>query len=349
MPTLQLVLDNLLSRHFSENSPGAVVLVAKGDEVLYLQGAGLANLKTRAPITPETTFRLASVSKQFTAMCVHLLEQQGQLKLTNKLSVYFPELIHFGEIQLLHLLNHTSGLPDFEEYIPEDQTDQLTDEDVLRITAAQEKALFSPGSQYRYSNTAYVLLGLLVEQVSGVSYADFLQANAFNPLHIQHTMLYQAQAQIPNRAMGYRGDAAGAFSLSDQNIGTATRGDGCIYTSAQDYLKWHLALQNNFLFNIKSSLGINYSTVDAGKHWYYSMGWFFAKDNDGNSELFHSGDTSGFTNLVMHLPQQETLVACFSNIANNQPFLNDLLQELKQFPESHPRSELVYHLPELTR
>lgn len=342
-------LDALLDRHFTASTPGAVLLVAKGKEVVYLGSRGVANLQTAAAITPDTTFRLASVSKQFTAMCIHLLAQQGLLQLTDRLSLYFPELGHWPEVQLLHLLNHTSGLPDFEEHIPESQQAQLTDEDVLQITAQQKSLLFSPGSQYRYSNTAYVLLGLLAERVSGKNYADVLQEYIFRPLGMQHSILYRADASIPNRAMGYRLDSNGDFILSDQNIGTATRGDGCIYTSAVDYLRWWQALENNSLFNITNQLESAASSIDNVRGWKYSMGWFISDFGNGKYEFCHSGDTSGFTNLVLLQPEHDTLVACFSNIAQNHTFLSELLHELKQFPEFCPKSELVYHLQELTR
>ncbi|WP_170114103.1 serine hydrolase domain-containing protein [Pontibacter mucosus] len=342
-------LDALLDRHYTANTPGAVLLVAKGKEVVYSGSRGLANLQTGAAITPDTTFRLASVSKQFTAMCVHLLAQQGLLQLTERLALYFPELIHWREVQLLHLLNHTSGLPDFEEHIPENQQTQLTDEDVLQITAQQKALLFSPGTQYRYSNTAYVLLGLLAERVSGISYADVLQEYIFNPLGMQHSILYGVDASIPDRAMGYRQASNGGFIIADQNIGTATRGDGCLYTSALDYFRWWQALKNHPLFNITNQPKTKYSSIDDSKGWKYSMGWFVSDIGNGKYEYCHSGDTSGFTNLVLRQPEHDTLVACFSNIAQNHTFLHELLQELKGFPEFSPKSALAYHLQELTR
>lgn len=348
-PTLHHTLDTLLDRYYTSQTPGAVLLLAKGKEIVYLRGNGLANLATGEAIGPETTFRLASVSKQFTAMCVHLLAQQQKLHLSDKLSLYFPELAQFGSIQLLHLLHHTSGLPDFEEHIPENQTAQLTDEDALRITASHPSLLFSPGTQYRYSNTAFILLGLLVERVSRMNYAAFLQENIFAPLGMSHSILYQADAAIPNRALGYSGAAAGGFILSDQHIGTATRGDGCLYTSAVDYLRWWQALENSSLFNISNQLTTTSASIDDAKGWKYSMGWFVADIGNGKYEYCHSGDTSGFTNLVLRQPEHNTLVACFSNIAQNHTFLNELLQALQPFPEFCPKSELAYHLQELTR
>lgn len=342
-------LDALLDRHYIASTPGAVLLVAKGKEVVYSGSRGRASLQTGAAITPDTIFRLASVSKQFTAMCIHLLAQQGLLQLSDRLSSYFPELGHWPEVRLLHLLNHTSGLPDFEEHIPESQQAQLSDEDVLRITAQQKALLFSPGSQYRYSNTAYILLGLLAERASGKNYADVLQEYIFRPLGMQHSILYEADALIPNRAMGYRLDSNADFILSDQNIGTATRGDGCIYTSAVDYFRWWQALENNPLFNINHQLETAASSIDNVRGWKYSMGWFVSDIGNGKYEYCHSGDTSGFTNLVQWQPEHDTLVVCFSNIAQNHTFLGELLQALQPYQEFCPKSELVHHLQELTR
>ncbi|TPE46296.1 serine hydrolase domain-containing protein [Pontibacter mangrovi] len=349
MPSLQSTMENLMRRHIQDTSPGAVLLLAREGETVFLEAAGLADLGQKTTLTPHSTFRLASVSKQFTAMGVLLLAQQGMVNLQDQLSLFIPELAHFKGVQLQHLLNHTSGLPDFEEFIPEHQARQLRDEDVLRLTAAQKTAFFAAGSMYRYSNTAYVLLGLLVERVSGIEYGEFLQKRMFEPLQMQNSILYSATATIPHRALGYRRDETGHFILSDQTIGTATRGDGCIYTSAPDYLKWLTALEVSSLFNINDQLEKYSSSIDPAKGWRYSMGWFMSEVGNGQLEYCHSGDTSGFTNLVIRLPRHKSQIICFSNIANNQLFLSDLLQELQQFPAFCPESELVQHLQELTR
>ncbi|GAB3818067.1 hypothetical protein GCM10028895_14880 [Pontibacter rugosus] len=163
------------------------------------------------------------------------------------------------------------------------------------------------------------------------------------------SLLYQTDADIPHRAMGYAKTAAGKFILSDQSIGSATRGDGCMYTSAVDFLKWHQALNSNTLFNINNTLKNNLTSVDAEAGWYYGMGWFYEQLPKDDYLLLHSGDTCGFTNLVMRYPKQDVLVVCFSNIANNQNFLQELLQVLKGFPELMPSSQLAWQLPQLTR
>ncbi|GHA55723.1 serine hydrolase domain-containing protein [Pontibacter akesuensis] len=349
MPELQEKLDALLARHYAATTPGAVLLLTKEDKVTYQGHCGLADVVSKAAITADTTFRLASVSKQFTAMCLHLLAQQQRINLQDELGFHFPELAHLGSVRLWHLLCHTSGLPDFEEHIPAQQTAQLTDEEVLEITAAQPSLLFPAGTQFRYSNTGYVLLGLLVERITSMGYDDFLQEHIFRPLHMHRSTLYRANTTIPNRAMGYAADGAGSFILADQSLGSATRGDGCIYTSATDYLKWHRALTQLPLFNITNQLNTYYTQIDSVDAWRYGMGWFQERLFTGQHLLLHSGDTCGFTNLVIRQQEPDLLFACFSNIANNQPFLQELLQVLAEFSDFLPPSDLVWQLPWLTR
>ena len=339
-----------MQANYSADKPGAALLVAVGGEVLYSKGFGLADLATATPITPVTNFRLASVSKQFTAMCIHLLQRQKLLQYDDTLLRFFPGFNKFGEeITLRHLLTHTSGLPDYENFIDADRPNQVSDEEVLELMAAQNHTLFNPGTQYYYSNTGYVLLALVVEQVSGLPYGDFLQQNIFDPLGMHTSRLYEAGRAIPERAMGYACNKAGEVIFSDQSTCTATKGDGCIYTSLQDYLKWHKALEQEGPFGIERALKEVSTNIDDKQDWYYGMGWFFAKRKSGRPEMYHTGNTCGFSNLVIRIPENDALVACFSNIADNPHLLTNLLDVLEDFPGIRPESDLVRHLVELTR
>ncbi|MEJ8800688.1 serine hydrolase domain-containing protein [Pontibacter sp. H249] len=348
--SLAQALDAHLNTCYSDNQPGAAILVAKAGEVLYENCIGLANLLKGERIIPATNFRLASVSKQFTAMCVQLLQQQGLLKYEDKLSDFFPELAHLsGNISIKQLINHTSGLPDYENFVPENRTEQVRDLEVLAITDAQPKLLFTPGSQYRYSNTGYVLLALLVEKVAGLPYKEFLQKYIFGPAGMEHTVLYEAGASIPNRAMGYALNAAGEVVFSDQSTCSATKGDGCIYTSLRDYLKWHEALLKYDGFNLENTLQSISTTIDDNRNWHYSMGWFYARRSNGSLEMYHTGNTCGFSNLVIRVPENQLLVVYFSNLAYNPYLLTSFLDVLQQYPETQLESDLVRQLLELTR
>ncbi|WP_157578762.1 serine hydrolase domain-containing protein [Pontibacter roseus] len=341
-------LDALLESQYSADAPGAAVLVAAQGEILYERGIGMADLSTGEPIMPHTNFRMASVSKQFTAYCVQLLVQRGLVSydaaIHNIFSGFKPAA---GQITLRHLLTHSSGLLDYEEFVEESRETQVTDEEVLAITASQSNTYFRPGTQYRYSNTGYVLLALVVERVTGQLYDDFLKENVFEPLGMQSSTLYTSGGPIAHRAMGYARDGQGGFMYSDQGTCTATRGDGCIYTSLQDYQKWHKALTQ--MQGITTALEQVAYPLQGYANGYYGMGWFCSERTSGGLELYHTGNTSGFSHLVIGIPEQEVLIAYFSNIADNPHLLTGFLDGLKRYPALCPESWLVRDLLHLTR
>lgn len=342
-------LDAHLEATYRSDAPGAALMVAVGGEVLYEQGIGIADLVTGEAITPDTTFRLASVSKQFTAMAIQLLEQEERLSYEDDLQQYFPEFpAGIGTlVTLRHLLCHTSGLLDYEEFVEEQPDWQISDEEVLAIAAAQTKTYFPSGTLYRYSNTGYVLLALVVERVSGIAYADFLQQRIFEPLGMETTMLYQKGRAIPKRAMGYARNEKGEILQADQGTCTATKGDGCIYTSVRDYLRWHQALSKQP--GMAPALGQVYAPIGGYENGFYGMGWFFSRRSSGGLEMYHTGNTSGFSNLVIRIPENDALIACFFNMADNPYLLTGFLDVLEQFPLLRPESKLVRDLLALTR
>ncbi|MHC2992846.1 beta-lactamase [Pontibacter sp. HJ8] len=347
---LQISVDAWANSICIDSGPGAAILIAAAGEVLYAKGFGVADLSTGQPITPATNFRMASVSKQFTALCVQLLEQRGMLSYEDKLLQFFPGFSSVGEsITIRHLLTHTSGLPDYENFVAETRDSQVRDEEVLEIVAAQPATYFVPGTKYRYSNTGYVLLALIVEQVSGQPYCDFLQANIFTPLGMHHTTLYASGKAISNRALGYAKDQDGQIAFSDQGTCTATKGDGCIYTSVQDYLQWHQALGSCSESGIAPVLGDVCFPLDGYAHGFYGMGWFFSGRSSGGMEMYHTGNTSGFSNLVIRIPEHDVLIACFSNLADNPHLLTGFLDTLQPFPLLRPETSLVRNLLQLTR
>jgi CubicO group peptidase (beta-lactamase class C family) len=289
------------------------------------------------------------VSKQFTATAIQLLEQQWQLSYEDSLQLFFSGFATgIGEqVTIHHLLCHTSGLLDYEDFVEERAGWQISDEEVLEIAAAQSATYFPPGSRYRYSNTGYVLLALVVEKVSGIPYDDFVQQHIFEPLGMAHTVLYEKGKFIPDRAMGYAKDSSGKFVLADQGTCTATKGDGCIYTSVRDYLRWHQALGS------KAGMAPALDSINFPLENYtgagYGMGWFYAKRSTGGLEMYHTGNTSGFSHLVIRILAQDVLVACFTNRADNPYLLTSFLDVLNLFPELRLESDLARDLIQLTR
>ena len=192
-------VDALMQR-YQGDVPGASLLVVKDGQPLIERSYGYADLEKQVKATPATDYRLASVTKQFIAASILLLRQDGKLHLDDPVRKWLPELPASDDgITLEHMLTHTSGLIDYEDLIPKDQTEQVSDNQVLQMLASEHGSYFSPGSAYRYSNTAYVLLGLVIERASGKTLPAFLRQRIFEPLAMQGTLLYEHHRGPPCR------------------------------------------------------------------------------------------------------------------------------------------------------
>ncbi len=331
--SLQKKLDSLLQTHVGKGEAGMAVLVMKNGKTLYKDGFGLSNIDAQTPITPQTNFRMASVSKQFTAACIILLENRKKLSYEDNLLKFFPDFNKEvgSQIKVKHLLTHTSGILDYEELIPDNQKEQLLDEDVLKFLKTQSKTYFKAGEKFRYSNSGFCLLEQIVEKASGQNFVTFIKANIFEPLGMNNSTIYEAGRPMPNRAMGYARNKEGKLVFSDQSITSATKGDGCVYTSLDDYVKWYQAVINNKLTNINEELKKINHQIEGVKNIHYGSGWF---NGDGTKgvELYHTGSTCGFSNAVNIVPGKQFLFICFSNIADNHGIerpIRDLLRAEK--------------------
>lgn len=308
-----------LMQPYTGNVPGASLLVIKHGKILLRRGYGMADLEHHIAAAPATDYRLASVSKQFTAAAVLLLVEDGKLKLDDSIRHWLPTLPPFADqVTLRELLSHTGGLLDYEDLIPPGTTRQLNDSDVLRMISATTRTYFSPGTAYRYSNTGYVLLGLVVEKASGMSLQDFLKQRIFAPLHMDHTLLYVHDARtVSNRAYGYS-NIDGKWQLTDQDLTSATRGDGGIYASVDDLAKWDAALYDNRLLSDASrKLAFSAHAKVVGESYQadYGFGWRITGDT-----LWHSGESIGFRNVIVRWPKQQLTVILLSNRNAPEPY-----------------------------
>ncbi|GAB3268133.1 serine hydrolase domain-containing protein [Larkinella harenae] len=324
-------LDAVMHQNFPADQPGGALLVVINGKTIYNRGVGLANQETKAPITPETNFRMASVSKQFTAMCILLLEKQKKISFDDNLLRFFPDFNpRVGQkIKLRHLLTHTSGLLDYESLLPDDRKDQIFDAEVLALLKPQDSTYFEPGSRFRYSNSAFCLLTQVVERVTKKPYRAFITENLFKPLGMSQTTLYEPNRTIPNRAMGYARNQDQTIRFSDQSVTSGTQGDGCVYTSLTDYKKWNDALVTNQLVDLPKQLSRIKYPLTGAPNGFYGLGWFLTQTKDGTPELFHSGSTCGFSNCVVWLPATKTLLVLFANLADNHRPFADILNTLK--------------------
>ncbi len=238
-------LDSTFSGIASPDSPGFAVLVKKDGKIVFEKGYGVRDLRTKAAIDAQTNFRLASFTKQFTAMAIMLLVHDGKLRYDQTLTEIFPEFPAYGKtITVRNLLNHTSGLPDYEDLMdavekvkgpiwsPEKQ---IQDADVLQLLEKESRGKFAPGTKWEYSNSGYVVLGLIAAKVSGQSFGEFLHERISAPLKMEHTLVFEkGKNEIANRAFGHseirNPPTKVRFFETDQSSTSATQGDGGIYS-----------------------------------------------------------------------------------------------------------------------
>jgi CubicO group peptidase (beta-lactamase class C family) len=317
--TAAITAANQLMQKYDGKPPGAALLVLKDGKPLLRRGYGMANLEQHIAATPATNYRLASVSKQFTAAAILLLAEDGRLQLDDSIRHWLPSLPSMtDQVTLRQLLSHTGGLIDYEDLMPADTTEQLNDHDVLRMLSATSKNYFAPGTAYRYSNSGYVLLGLVVEQASGESLPAFLQQRIFQPLHMDHTLLYvRGGPAVSHRAYGYS-EENGAWKRTDQDLTSATRGDGGIYSSIDDLAKWDAALYDDRLLSDASrrlAFRPHVKVVGEPYEASYGFGWRITGDT-----LWHSGESIGFRNVIVRWPKQHLTVILLSNRSEPEPY-----------------------------
>jgi N-acyl-D-amino-acid deacylase len=313
-------IDALFAPLTTGDSPGATVMVIRNDEVLYAAGYGSADLEHGVPITPQTPFRLASVSKQFTSMAIMILADRGELSYDDPMVKYLPELERFGEtITLRHLLTHTSGLPDYYDVLEAASTEHMPDtEQAMQFLAAWgEPPLFAPGERYEYSNPGYEMLALVVERVSGQDFGRFLEDNIFAPLGMKNTVTVvrdRAPTEIPNRALGYA-RREGAFELLDDHQLNYILGSGGLYSSVEDLALWNSALDGETLVS-RATLEAAWTPVElaGGETYPYGFGWRLGDYGGLGPRMCHSGHWLGFSNFLVRYPSQRVTIIVLSNI-----------------------------------
>jgi CubicO group peptidase (beta-lactamase class C family) len=313
-------MDALFDAYRRPNVPGVSVMATQAGRVLYKAAFGLASLEDGIPCAADTNYRLASVTKQFTAMAVMLLAERRQLALKDRLSQFFDAFPPHGQqITVQHLLHHTSGLVAYEDIIPESVTSPLTDRDVLDLLRRQTHTYFPPGSAFRYSNSGYALLALIVERVSGMSFAAFLQSRIFAPLQMNDTVAYEPGiSTVRNRAYGYTQRDHG-FERTDQSLTSSVLGDGGIYSSVQDLFKWDQALYTSQLVSrsmleLAFTPGVALPDQDAS----YGFGWFIGAYR-GEPTVWHHGETVGFRTMLQRFPRQRFTVIVLINRSEGDP------------------------------
>lgn len=317
-------IDTLFSKYNSE-TPGVSVAIVKDGKVIFKEGYGMANLEYNIPITSQTVFHVASVSKQFTTFAIYLLERQGKISLEDDIRKYIPEVPDFGTpITVKHLCYHTSGLRDQWGLLTLAgwrMDDVITKAQILKLVNKQKELNFDPGSAFMYSNTGFTLLAEIVEKVSGKAFVEFIKENIFEPLGMNSTEFYDDHEKIvKNRAYSYT-KQNGDYKKKKLNYSTV--GATSLFTTVEDLSKWILNFEKPIVgdveliekFNLPAVLDTGEKAVLAvvdNETIYHCKGQFF-RNYKGLTLYNHTGSDAGFRAYLARFPDQKFSVVLLSN------------------------------------
>ncbi len=311
-------IDSLLNSKYKKDAPGAVFLAAQNGEIIYEKSFGLSNLELAIPMNTNNVFEIGSMTKQFTAISILILSEKGKLSLSDNINKYIPDFPLGDQISIHHLLTHTSGLKDFTRLkeLNEMAKNELEPLEVIALFK-NDSLEFNPGELYKYSNSGYFLLGYIIEQVSGLTYEEFVKQNIFIPLAMNATRYNSAREIIPNRAYGYqlKDDYVNKTYIS-YSIPYST---GALISSAKDMLNWQNALLKNKLLDAQTTRKAftNY-TLNNGQKIDYGYGWHI-KNTEGTLSFEHGGSIFGFKSMGVYLPEKDIYVIGLTNCDCNSP------------------------------
>ena len=329
----------IVQAYADRNEFSGTVLVAKDGKPVYRQGFGYANRELDVEMKPEHLLRLGSITKQFTGAAILQLAEQGKLSVSDPVSKYYAAApAAWSKITIQHLLNHRSGIPSYTGlpgFFQKQSTLARTPEEIVQLT--QDMPLeFEPGSQFAYNNTGYVLLGYIIEKVSGQTYEDYLQQHIFTPLGLAHTGYDSSKALLPGRAAGY-GFADGKWNNSDYISMTLPHAAGSLYANVDDLLTWQDAL---FAGKVVSPASFAAMTTDYGNGYGYGIG---AGDFQGHKSIRHSGGIPGFSTYMSRFPDDGMTFIVLSNLesAPSNRIANELARLWLGLPAPPPPAALV--------
>jgi D-alanyl-D-alanine carboxypeptidase len=297
---------------------GVSLAVARDGAILYAKGYGYRDMAKRLPATPQTIYNIASNSKQFTAACVLLLQQDGKLNIDDKLSKYLPELPYAGEVTIREVLNHTSGLSDYLDIV--DNT-SLTPAKVYGALP-KLKLRFPPGSKYEYSNSNYIIAGLVVARVSGMSYDEFLRKRILVPLDLRSTSVGTAPKDLPDGALGYMVVKGRIVPTVQQTVAILDFPDGNVNSTVLDLVKWDDALDSGRVVD-EQMLKMMFTPSAHKTDWQDGYGLGVAMGHIGaHREIVHTGGWTGFSSENATFPDDRFAIILLSN---NDEFSKDAL------------------------
>ncbi|HCT93928.1 MAG: hypothetical protein A2X19_04960 [Bacteroidetes bacterium GWE2_39_28] len=313
-------IDSLFTSLYPTGEPGAAVLILKGEEILFQKGYGIADMNTKEVIDQNTFFNIASVSKQFSAVALMMLAEEGKLSLDDNVQKWFPEFQSplMEKISLRHLLSHTSGIPDSRDRSDRVFVTTAVDTQSYAYISTLEKLNFEPGTSYEYMNPTFQLMYSIIERSSGMSFDDFMRERIFDKASMEEATYFEAGKEIPRMAHGYLQDkTSGIFNEYDylEESFFATKADGGLYTSVTEFAKWEMALRNNILISEPSKLEAHSPKIYIADMQYnsYGYGWFIENRPGFPVKVYHTGDNGGFQIFAGRYPEKKILYLFFSN------------------------------------
>lgn len=346
-------VDKIFASWDNSESPGCAIAIIKDGEIIYKRGCGMANLENNVPITPQSVFYIGSVSKQFVAMCVALLIQEGKLSLDDDVHYYIPELPDYGApITIRHLIHHTSGIRDYLtlEDIAGIPFGFYHEVDVLKLILRQKELNFQPGEEYLYSNSGYFLLSVIIHRASGKTLRQYAEENIFKPLGMKNSRFHDNYTElIKNRASGYLSEGGGKYKNFISTFDCV--GSGGLFTSVEDLYLWdqnfyHHKVGGQEVFDLMHTVG----TLNNG----IELDYAFALDiklYKGIKTVSHGGALGGYKSALFRFPEHNFSVIILSNLSSFEPsslsyrVANVYLAEFFKEEEEKPEKIQIVNLP----
>lgn len=307
-------MDQIVQSFVTGDKFMGTVLVARGSEVLFSKGYGFANLEWNVPNTPDTKFRLGSVTKQFTAASILLLEERGKLSVSDPVKKHMPDApAAWDKVTLYHVLTHTSGIPSFTGFPDYVKLEPFATTAAELVARFRDRPLeFQPGEKFNYSNSGYVLLGYLIERISGMPYERFVRENIFTPLGMKDSGYDSNSAVIARRAAGYVPGKAGAENAGYINM-TVPHGAGALYSTTEDLLKWEQGLFGGKLLKPAS---LDKMTTPFKQNYAFGLG---VDTTAGRKKISHGGGIEGFNTELEYFPDDKLTVVVLANLNGSAP------------------------------
>jgi CubicO group peptidase (beta-lactamase class C family) len=308
-------IDKLLTKEFHQSQPGCEVLVAKHGQIIFKKAYGSANLELNVPLTPAMVFNLASITKQFTAVAILQLVEQGKISLHDSLQKFIPDFPSKGyTITIENLLTHTSGIKDYMQLdYPDSYMERWDYRPKQLIDSFKNIPLeFEPGTKFSYSNSGYYLLGYIIEKITGKRYQNYVQDDLLKPLGLTHTYFDSAGIIIPNRVNGYQKDDT-VYKNADYWSPTIEYAAGGLISNVDDLFKWHKGLYTYQILK-KETLQKAFTSYQLkdGTSTDYGYGWFLKTSNDIKS-IEHAGGIPGFVTNEIYFPAEDIFIAILCN------------------------------------